>query len=85
MRTNLLEISKGIVHADGCDGNDYTLCGLTAENILSSIKEYDPENESEIVPSLLKSNKKINCASCMAIIRYCHKIPLSALSKEEKD
>ena len=81
--TNLLEVRENIVHADSADGMDYTLCGVTAENIINSMREYDAADESECEPAMLKTNKKINCPKCAAIIRYCHGIRLSSIDKQE--
>lgn len=38
---NLLELRNNIVHADSGDGNDYTLCGVSASNIIEHKEEYD--------------------------------------------
>ena len=74
---NLMEMLTGIVHADGANGNDYTLCGLTAENTLESPADYTPElaeREGEAEPYLAKTARKIDCGACAAIIRHCCKL-----------
>lgn len=81
---NLLELNNGIVHADSFDGMDYTLCGITAENLIDSKDEYFPEDENvEIVPVMMKTARKITCSKCARIIRYCVKLGLKSIGKEE--
>lgn len=81
---NLLEIRNGIVHADCADGNDYTLCGVTAERILNSVAEYTPETsmkETETEPCMVYTNKKIDCETCASIIRYCVNLGTRAIKR----
>ena len=81
---NLVEIGRGIVHADGCNGLDYTLCGVSAENMLNTPGEYGYEeclNETETEPYMMRTNAKISCEQCAAIIRYCCKLGVRALKK----
>ena len=81
---NLLEISKGIVHADGYGGDDHTLCGVTTEKTLESMEEYTAEvfaRETETEPYLVKTKDKIDCETCAAIIRYCCKLGMKSIKK----
>ena len=60
---NLLELRNGIVHAEGAGGMDYTLCGVTAENILEDIRKYPdklhvPETETE--PYMAYTDEKVS-------------------------
>ena len=38
---NYLECRNGLIHADGGSGDDHTLCGLTSENTIPSISDYN--------------------------------------------
>lgn len=85
-KVNLLEARHGIVHADGGDGDDHTLCGVDAQWVLESESEYDPRKDtSEFCPVMIRTNKKINCARCAAIIRHCVKLGVKAISPNLKD
>lgn len=79
--SNYLECAQGIVHADSGDGQDHTLCGLTAERILDSEADYAPEEDSELVPALVETNKKITCPKCAAIIRWCCHLGTKSIGK----
>ena len=68
---NIWEISRNIIHADGADGDDHTLCGVTSEKEIPDMSEYDRERESELVPYVMKTRQKITCPKCAAIIRHC--------------
>jgi len=68
---NYLEIKRKIVHADSGDGDDHTLCGVTSENTISDMSEYDRDREDDLLPSMMKTTKKITCSKCADIIRYC--------------
>ena len=84
---NLLELCRGIVHADGADGNDYTLCGVTAENVLQSSEEYTAEvfaAETETEPCMVYTDKKIDCPECACIIRYCCKLGIRAIKQKAR-
>ena len=81
---NLFEFQTGRVHADGYDGIDYTLCGVTAENIIHSRAEYCPEDETETEPYMMPTERKITCPKCAAIIRYCVKLGTRAIGRVEK-
>ena len=81
---NLLELKTGVVHADCPGGNDYTLCGITAENIISSRKDYDPYHETETEPAMLKTSRKITCPDCAGIIRYCVALGTKAIAGNDK-
>lgn len=78
---NLLEVSRNIVHADGGDGDDHTLCGVTAENQISDMSEYEGEHDTELCPVMLKTRQKITCPECAAIIRYCCALGTKSLGK----
>jgi len=82
---NLLELHSDIVHANSGDGTDYTLCGLTASNILSSPSLYTDEvrkkEDVELCPMMVRTDRKIDCERCAMIIRYCCKIGTKAISK----
>ena len=80
---NYLELSKGIVHADGAI-DDHTLCGVTVENPISSADEVTEEmyaNESELVPYMVPTSAKITCDQCAMIIRHCCKLGTRAIKK----
>lgn len=68
---NYLEITPNIVHTNGADGNDYTLCGLTSEKLISEMSEYDRDREDDLLPYMMETTKKITCPKCAEIIRYC--------------
>lgn len=78
---NLLEIRNGIVHADAAGGIDYTLCGVTAENIIDSRKEYHPEDETESEPCMMWTDRKITCPKCAAIICHCIALGTKAIGR----
>lgn len=79
---NLLEINRGIVHADGHGGDDHTLCGVTAEKVLDDIADYDSDGEDiEMAPCMKYTNRKIDCPECAAIIRHCCRIGTRAIKK----
>lgn len=80
---NYLELSKGIVHADGIF-DDHTLCGVTTENLLVSVDEFTYEMfaaEKEYLPYMAPTNEKITCDECAMIIRHCCKIGTRAIKK----
>ena len=82
---NLLELRSGTVHADAACGLDYTLCGVSASNILNSKKDYADGKfiwETETEPCMVYTNEKINCEGCEQIIRYCCKLGLESLKKK---
>lgn len=81
---NLLELKNGLVHADGFDGIDYTLCGVTAENTIHSRAEYHPEDETETEPFMMRTDRKITCPECAAIIRYCVSLGTRAIGRIAK-
>ena len=68
---NYLECRNGLIHADGGSGDDHTLCGLTTEKTIHSISDYAPEYETEILPQLVITDKKVTCSQCAQIIRWC--------------
>lgn len=78
---NLLELKNGIVHADGPDGHDATLCGLTAEKIVASRKDWHPEDETELVPALMRTNRKVTCWYCANTIRHCIALGAKAIGR----
>lgn len=78
---NLLEIRNGLVHADAADGVDYTLCGASASIVIDSRKDYYPDEETETDPYLLRTNRKITCPKCAAIIRYCVALGTRAIGR----
>ena len=83
MNNNLLEMRNGLVHADAADGNDYTLCGVSASNILNDGEEYSAEmfmEETETEPYMQYTGDKINCPTCAAIIRFCCKLGTRSIS-----
>lgn len=83
---NYLELSIGIVHADGAI-DDHTLCGVTVENLLSSADEFTEEmfaNESELAPYMAPTNEKITCDHCAMIIRHCCKLGTKAIKQKQK-
>lgn len=82
---NLLELRNGIVHADGADGTDYTLCGFTAENTVDSRAEYCPEAESETEPYMMPTRLKVTCPKCAMIIRYCVSLGTRAIGKVREE
>lgn len=83
---NLLEISRGIVHADGHSGDDHTLCGVTAANILDDITAYEPDKEDIVMsPCMMYTNRKIDCPECAAIIRHCCRLGLRSLKRQRTE
>lgn len=83
---NLLEISRGIVHADGQGGDDHTLCGVSAANILDDITAYEPNREDiELWPCMMYTNRKIDCPDCAAIIRHCCRLGLRSLKRQRTE
>ena len=84
---NLLEVRCGVVHADGDGGDDYTLCGLTAENAVNTLPPYyDADYDMQSTePILIYTNKKINCAKCVSIIKHCCKLGTKSIDKTVKD
>lgn len=81
---NLEEIRNGIVHADGAMGNDYTLCGITTENMLKSRDEYTEEKfvkETETEPCIVRTKAKVDCETCAAIIRHCCELGTRVIKK----
>ena len=84
---NYLELSKGTIHAEGAI-DDHTLCGVTAENMLSRIDEFTAEmyaNESELAPYMAPTSEKITCDRCAMIIRHCCKLGTKAISRRRKE
>jgi hypothetical protein len=84
---NLLEVRCGIVHADGDGGDDYTLCGLTSEKTFGVIPpDYDADYDMQSTePTLIRTDKKINCSRCASIIRHCCKLGTKSIDKTLKD
>ena len=82
---NLLEITRNLVHADSGNGMDYTLCGVTAERVISDMSEYDKEDESRYEPFMIETDRKIDCPKCASTIRHCCSLGLKSLSKHLKD
>ena len=81
---NLEELRNGVVHADGPMSNDYTLCGITTENMLESRDEYTEEEfvkETETEPYIVRTKAKVDCETCAAIIRYCCKLGTRVIKK----
>ena len=68
---NYLEITPNIVHVDGANGDDHTLCGMTTEKLIADMSEYDRDSEDDVLPYMMETSKKITCPKCAAIIRYC--------------
>ena len=82
---NLLEIRRGIVHADSGDGLDYTLCGVTAERLISDMSEYDKDDETPYEPLMIRTDRKIDCPKCAATILYCCSLGKKSISKNLKE
>lgn len=83
---NYLELSKGVIHADGAI-DDHTLCGVTVENQLSSADEFTAEmyaNESELAPYMAPTRAKITCDQCAMIIRHCCKLGTKAIQQKKE-
>lgn len=78
---NLLELRNNVVHADCSDGNDYTLCGVSASNVIGNKEEYDEVNETETEPYMISTDKKITCDKCATIIRYCCRLGTRSIKK----
>ena len=78
---NYLECRNGLIHADGGSGDDHTLCGLSTENTIPSISDYAPEDETEILPQLVSTDKKVTCSQCAAIIRWCCHLGTKSIGK----
>lgn len=85
---NLLEIREDIVHADGGNGDDHTLCGVTSERVLDDISEYTYDvamRESELVPCMVYTERKIDCPTCATIIRHCCKLGLRSIKRRKME
>ena len=67
---NYYECARDIVHAPCAHGNDYSLCGLTVENIIPSKADYDPDMEDDILPQMVETTEKVTCTYCAEIIRH---------------
>ncbi len=84
---NLLEINRDIVHADGASGDDHTLCGVTAERVLDAISDYTYDvcmnEDTEMVPCMIYTARKIDCPECAAIIRHCCSLGLQAIKRKK--
>ena len=83
---NLLEINRDLVHADGAGGDDHTLCGITAERVLDALSDYTYDvamSESELVPCMVYTERKIDCPECAAIIRHCCMLGLRAIKRKK--
>jgi hypothetical protein len=59
---------KSVVHCDGPDGNDYTLCGLALEG----------ENGDE---PMEETNWRVTCKQCIGTIAYCKAVRSKELQK----
>ena len=81
---NLEELRNGLVHADSGDGIDYTLCGITAENIVRR-RDYGAERETEAEPCMAWTRSKITCPRCAAIIRYSVGLGLKSIGEVAHD
>lgn len=83
---NLEELRDGIIHADCADGNDYTLCGVSADNIIPK-EDYRlyRNGETECEPYMAKTSRKITCPKCAAIIRHCIKLGLRSIGDVKED
>lgn len=82
---NLEEIRNGVVHAEGPMSNDYTLCGVTTENELKSREEYTEDRflqETETEPYFVRTEAKVDCETCAAIIRHCCKLGTRVIAKK---
>ena len=82
---NFCEITRNIIHADSGDGDDHTLCGVTAENQISDMSEYDGKHDTELCPAMLKTRQKITCPKCASIIEYCCKLGRRSIGKVCED
>lgn len=86
---NILEIYRGVVHADGASGDDHTLCGVTSERVLNDISDYTYDvamNENaELVPCMVYTTRKIDCPECAAIIRHCCKLGLRSIKRKKEE
>ena len=59
---------KSIVHSEGPDGCDYTLCGLALEG----------ENGDE---PMEETRDRIRCPGCIATINFCKSIKASEINR----
>jgi hypothetical protein len=57
--------TEGVVHSEGADGTDFTLCGLAPEG-----------GEGDGPVTMPETRKRIDCQSCLGIIRFCKRIRL---------
>lgn len=69
---NLFEIRNDIVHSVGALNSEYTLCGLSIDEIISINDSY--KDEHDIINTYRKTKNKINCIQCLKIIEYCQHI-----------
>lgn len=80
-KMNYKELSNGIVHADEPGSRDYTLCGVTTENMLRDGEEYDASRESETEPFFRETRERITCPDCVAIILHCVRLGKRAVAR----
>ena len=84
-KNNLLEARQGIVHANSGDGDDHTLCGVDAQNIIEDESLYDSSEDSDMCPTMIRTGEKINCIRCAAIIRHCVKLGVKSIASQLKE
>ena len=65
---------RTIIHCDGVDGNDYTLCGYATEGEQSGWNGGGLPVESV-------TRGKISCDQCLRIIRFAKQVPSRFLAK----
>ena len=58
-----------LIHLDGPSGDDMTLCGYAYEGSCA-------DSDSGVEPV---SRGKVNCRTCLAIIRLCKRVPAKIL------
>ena len=54
------EVEAKLLHCEGVDGNDFTLCGFTLDGDQGEILDWE--------------GGRIDCPQCLAIIRFCQSI-----------
>lgn len=64
--------NAGLLHLNGANGADYTLCGITLDD--------DPETAG---PSEIVTAAAVTCPDCIAIIKHCRGVRIQRLKNED--
>lgn len=64
------ERANGLIHCDGPDGNDFTLCGFTLDG-----------DQGEVTAI---RGPRISCGQCICIINFCQGISRRSLPRSDR-